>query len=217
MSEWWKNEHYSQFGEDALLFSFFRNKGYGRSKKLDDIGDGFYVDIGCHHPYMISNTWFFYQRGWRGINVDPTPGVKKEFDEIRPEDINLQIAIASEDGEATLYHYGRAVYNTLDEARAQLDPSAEKITVQTLRLDTLLDKYLPPVKELSILSVDVEGLDLEVLRSNNWNKYRPEVVVAELHQSSMQKIISSDLFLAMSGWGYELYGWAQPSLVFRRR
>jgi FkbM family methyltransferase len=214
MNEWWKNELYSQFGEDSILFSYFRSKAFAKTLRISDIdlGRGFYVDIGCHHPYMISNTWFFYQRGWRGINVDPVPGVKADFDLHRPDDINLEVAIAKEDGEATLYSQGpRSVQNSLVPFEA-----SERYTVPTMRLDTLLNRYLPPACEIDILSVDVEGLDMDVLRSNDWTKYRPEMVVVEHHEGAIQKVISSEVFEAMTRWGYALYGWAQPSLIFRR-
>lgn len=214
MNEWWKNELYSQFGEDSILFSYFRKKAFAKTLRISDIdlGRGFYVDIGCHHPYMISNTWFFYQRDWRGINVDPAPGIVEEFNRIRPGDINLQIAIAAEDGEATFHANGRSVHNSL-VASANL---TERYTVPTMRLQTLLDRHLPPGCDINILSVDVEGLDLEVLRSNDWTKYRPEMVVVEHHEAAIQKVIASKIFEAMTGWGYALYGWAQPSLIFQR-
>ena len=217
MAEWWKNEFYSQFGEDSILFAYFRSKEYGKSKRLDHIEPGFYVDIGAHHPYMISNTWFFYQRGWRGINVDPAPGTKKGFDAIRPRDITLEVGISDEDGAATLFSYERRVHNTLDGSRVDGSQISEKIIVPTLRLETLLDRYMPPNQAIDILSIDVEGLDLKVLRSNNWTKYRPEIVVSEHHEPSARALIASEMVSAMTRWGYELYAWAQPSLIFRRR
>ena len=55
---------YSQFGEDALVNSLFRNKKYG-----------IYVDVGAYHPILYSNTYALYRRGWRGFAIDPNPSL----------------------------------------------------------------------------------------------------------------------------------------------
>jgi FkbM family methyltransferase len=216
MPEWWKNEFYSQFGEDSIVMSYFRVKEYGKSKRLDGIPAGFYVDIGAHHPYMISNTWHFYQRGWQGINVEPTPGMKRLFDEYRPRDVNLDVAISDKNGEAILFS-GLGVQNTLDAGTVPEGRAVEQIVVPTMRLDTLLDQHLPAGQSIDILSVDVEGLDLTVLRSNDWARYRPEIVIAEQHGASIHKMLASPVVNDMGQWGYELYAWTQPSVIFRRR
>lgn len=217
MADKWANEFYSQFGEDGILYGYFRSKEYSKSRRLDYIEPGFFVDIGAHHPTIISNTWFLYQRGWRGINVDPTPGTMDVFAKVRPEDVNLEIAITDTDGEATFYTYGEGgVQNTMDAARVDKsrNPTAHK--VKTMRLSTLLDRYLPAGAKMDLLSVDVEGLDLKVLQSSDWKKYRPEIVIAEHHGKSIHEIIGSDICAAMTLWGYRLFAWTQPSLIFQR-
>jgi len=217
MADWWRNELYSQFGEDGVLLGLFRARGYGKSRKLDNFKEGFYVDIGAHHPFMISNTWFFYQLGWTGITVEPTPGAKEEFERHRPNDTHLQIAIADYDGEATFFSYGRAVDNTLDPSRKRASEDAQEITVPTMRLDTLLRTHGPADGKIDLLTVDVEGLDLAVLQSNDWTAFRPEVVVAELHANRIDEVLSSDLHKSMLGWRYELFAWTQPSVIYRRK
>lgn len=77
---------YSQDGEDALLSSFYeRKKGY----------KGFFVDVGAHHPYRFSNTAYYYKKGWRGINIEPTPNLFNVFLKHRKRDINLNLGIGS--------------------------------------------------------------------------------------------------------------------------
>src|SRR5690242_3324544 len=68
----WAVKSYSQEGEDRILHSIF-----------ETVADGFYVDIGAHHPKRFSNTYLFYQRGWRGINVDAMPGSMVRFKRVR--------------------------------------------------------------------------------------------------------------------------------------
>lgn len=74
---------YSQEGEDAIL------------RRLFELTDkGFYIDIGAHHPQRFSNTYFFYLKGWNGINIEPRPGSSQLFNELRPRDINLELGIS---------------------------------------------------------------------------------------------------------------------------
>lgn len=213
---WWKNEFYSQFGEDGVLFGYFRSREYAMSRNLDSIGTGFFVDIGAHHPYMISNTWFFYQRGWRGINVEPTPGAIEEFCRHRPNDINLALAVSDQNGTAELISYGRDVKNTLESPEVDRFRKHEVVSVQTRTLEAILDEHLPEGTAIDFLSVDVEGHDLVVLRSNNWSKYRPEIVVVEDHAGSIEDVLHRDVYRTMASLGYRLHAWARPSLIFRR-
>jgi FkbM family methyltransferase len=211
-------EVHSQFGEDALVLSYFRAKCWQTSGRLELPLTGFYVDVGAHHPHFISNTWSFYKNGWSGINVEPTPGAIDEFEKLRPRDINLPIAIADKDGTATLYFYGDGVdvNNTLVRKNVDFDNRPKAVTIETMRLETLLDSYLPAETDIDFMSIDVEGLDLEVLESNNWSRYRPELVVAEHHGEGIEEQVTSDLYKYMISRGYQLHGWTPPSLLFRR-
>src|SRR4051812_39740676 len=83
---------YSQEGEDILL-----------SKLLHDVSRGSFVDVGCHHPQRFSNTYHFYRRGWRGINIDPLPGTRRRFAWARPGDVTLEVAIGAIESTATYY------------------------------------------------------------------------------------------------------------------
>ena len=85
--------YYSQEGEDILLSRIFGEQT-----------EGFYVDVGAHHPRRFSNTCFFYKRGWRGINIDALPGSMKVFQKLRPHDINLELAVSEREQVLTYYH-----------------------------------------------------------------------------------------------------------------
>ena len=88
------NVTYSQHGEDLFLLNIFHLLGIEKPS---------YLDIGCHHPTIDSNTALLYQRGSRGINIDANPLLIPQFDEQRPEDINLNIGIGANPGKATFY------------------------------------------------------------------------------------------------------------------
>ena len=83
---------YSQNYEDIILDRFFRHKEAG-----------FYIDVGAHDPEDISVTRKFYERGWRGINIEPLPVSVEKFRKTRPEDVNLQLAVAAKKGKRVFY------------------------------------------------------------------------------------------------------------------
>src|SRR5688572_6735284 len=78
------SESFSQSGED-LIVDFILN-GVGLSMPT-------YLDIGAHHPHYINNTYKFYKRGCRGVNIEPDPSLIVEFERIRSEDVNLNFGV----------------------------------------------------------------------------------------------------------------------------
>jgi hypothetical protein len=77
----WSKHYYGESGEDVLLNSFCHKKG-------------FYIDIGAYHPARASNTYLFYKKGWRGINIDANPYSIKLFNKMRKRDININAGIS---------------------------------------------------------------------------------------------------------------------------
>ncbi len=108
-----------------------------------------------------------------------------EFKRLRKRDINLEMAIAESPGKLTYYIFNDSTLNTFDDALAQkrqCNPKyyvEAKVELPTYRLEQLLGQYLPPEQTIDFMSVDVEGFDLAVLRSNNWQRCRPTYVLAE--------------------------------------
>ena len=164
---------YAQNGEDIVLARAFTDT------------HGFYVDIGAFDPLEDSVTKLFYDRGWNGINVDPVPEVIERFDRDRPRDVNLQVAVSEESGEAELWTgpAGLVGHSTLDATIAQAHGrdglAFGKSTARTVRLEELLDEWVPEGTTIDFLKVDVEGHERAVLASNDWKRWRPRVVVVE--------------------------------------
>ncbi len=215
---------YSQFGEDAFLVSYFWGKDWDpRSSTPGKLRrTGCYVDIGAYSPTECSNTHVFYQRGWRGINIDATPESVRAFDLVRKQDINLHCAIGPHEGPVSLYVWDRpSVFNTLcpDVARQrerELGRPPDVVSVPCLRLETVLDRYLTRGTAIDFLNVDAEGADLDVLRSNNWDRYRPELVVVEDHVGSFDDLSDSPVRTLLRHRGYEIHAWIRPSVIYRR-
>jgi FkbM family methyltransferase len=165
---------YSQEGEDLIL-----RKVFGKRNK------GFYIDIGAHHPKRFSNTYFFYKNGWNGINIEARPGSKILFDKTRPRDINLEFAISSESKELTYYMFNEPALNGFStQNAANLKDHKEykiirEIKLNTQRLDSVLARHVIPTQNIDFMSIDVEGLDYDVIISNNWTLYKPKIILIE--------------------------------------
>lgn len=175
---------YSQEGEDLVLARIF-----GELK----VDRGFFVDIGAHHPARFSNTYYFYRKGWRGINVDPLPGTRKLFQRMRPGDITIECGVGSQEGVLKYFLFDEPALNTFSEQEARkknVSPyhliGTRQIPVVTLR--SILDKYLPEGTQIDFMSIDAEGFDHEVVVSNDWSRYRPRVVLVELLNTGIQNL-----------------------------
>ena len=94
---------YSQEGTDMIL-----------RRILGNVENGFYVDVGAHHPKRFSNTFYFYKKGLSGINIDAMPGSMKLFKKARPRDINIEAAVSNEKKELTFYVFNELALNTFD-------------------------------------------------------------------------------------------------------
>jgi FkbM family methyltransferase len=204
---------FAQEGEDLILEVHFQNKKT----------PGFYVDVGAFHPFRFSNTYLFYKKEWRGINIDATPGAMSAFERHRPRDINLQQPIANGRHELAFYMFNEPALNgfskTFSEDRATGPYHITKtISLQTARLSDVLDEHLPPGQSIDFMSVDAEGLDLDVLRSNNWDKYRPEVVLAEAADGTgIEAVMNSEPCRFMRERGYDLMARTPRTVFFQRR
>jgi FkbM family methyltransferase len=217
--------YYSQFGEDAFLQSYFLGKEWrpdlGPSPFKRKPRPGFYIDVGAYAPIENSNTYWFYRRGWQGINIDPTPGTADVFSAVRRRDINLELAVSVHPGEQHFFAWGTpSVYNTLSETTAReyaerVGRAPRELMVPTRTLASILEEHLPPGQRISFLSVDVEGRDLDVLQSNDWESFRPELVLAEDHPESGDDAVASPITRYLEGVGYRLFAWIGPTLVFR--
>ena len=146
---------------------------------------GFVVDIGAYDPIRFSNTYSLYQSGWKGINIDPRKDCMKKFDLFRKNDINLNIGISDKPGELVYYAFEEPAYNTVDEERGEFvinqgySPLIDKYKVDVLTLKDVLEKYLPLGQKIDFLALDVETFEINVLKSNDWDKYRPYFIAME--------------------------------------
>lgn len=183
---------------------------------------GFYVDVGAHHPLRFSNTYFFYRQGWSGINIEPNPEAALPFLFFRPRDLHVQMGVNEAAGMMKYYCFSDAALNTFDSnlAHKREQVSSNRIVdvleIAVDRLDAILDQRLPAGKQIDFLSVDVEGLDLAVLRSNDWTRFRPRCVLAEaLGLSSLAELPVNEIACFLQATGYEFFAKSFNTLFFR--
>ena len=162
--------YWSQTGEDILLLPWLSE------------GEGRYVDVGAGHPRLASNTFGLYKRGWRGVLVEPNPQSARYLAQVRKGDQVVVAAIGLENGKTTLHVFDQDFYSSISSQQvAKLCDSGlrpnQEIEVEIVPLSSL--GLVANPFEPTLLSVDCEGTDLEVLCSNDWDTYRPRVVLVE--------------------------------------
>ncbi len=200
---------YAQFGEDLLVSHLFPTNY-----------QGFYVDVGAHRPVQCSNTYFFYRNGWRGINIDAMPGSMKLFNNVRPQDNNIEAAISNTVSTLTYYMFNRPLQNGFytDESL----PANEglrilhKIEMKPRKLGDLLAEKVDPKQKIDLLSIDVEGLDLSVLESNNWELYKPKVILVEVLDFKIELLSNYPVHQFLVQMGFQFYSRTVNTLIYCR-
>lgn len=161
---------YAQNYEDVMLLRALRN-----------IEHGFYVDVGAQDPIADSVTRLFYERGWRGINIDPVEYWYRRLCEDRPEDVNLNVAVGNDPGPLKLFEVLDSGLSTVDESFARRHAEAgfalEERLVECRRLDSILDEYGSGT--IHFLKIDCEGAERSVLESVDLGRWRPWIILLE--------------------------------------
>ena len=169
---------YSQSGED-LIMEF--------ALGFLNVKNPTYIDIGANHPMKFNNTYFFYKTGGSGVLIEPDPAIFSRLKNKRPNDVCLNVGIGlDENTKADFYIMSWPEFNTLSKERA-LEVEAhykgrnkvEKvIEIPLLDINTVIKKYFDGDSP-QIISIDVEGLDIQILKTLNFDQYRPLVICVE--------------------------------------
>ena len=171
---------YAQNFEDIMLW-----------RALKHIENGFYIDVGAWSPDVDSVTRAFYERGWRGINVEPNPKFHAELVARRTRDINLRMAVSDRVGSLMMNFLSNSGLSTLEETIALNHTLAgwtiDKQVVQVTTLADLWRRHVPEGQVVHFLKVDVEGSEGVALKGNDWSKYRPWIVVVEATRPMTQQ------------------------------
>lgn len=164
---------YAQNQEDVILW-----------QALQNISNGFYVDVGAGHPTDISVTKVFYDHGWHGINIEPNGQMYALLKDQRPRDINLCACAGPKAGSETFMYYdgGVGIVANNPQIRDIFEHHGHKGTEALLgqiTLNEVLTEYPPPAGRIHFLKIDVEGYEAEVLKGLDLDRFRPWLIVVE--------------------------------------
>jgi FkbM family methyltransferase len=186
-------KYYAQFGEDKFIFE---------NNLLPE--KGFFLDIGAGDPKENSNTYFFEKRGWDGICIDADP---KQIEKLRKERKNvIHTAIGSYDGKARIDFHR---FSELSRISAN-----GKDEVSVFKLSTIMQSQ--EIEKVDLLSIDVEGQEMEVLKGMQDMKkeFEPKVIIIE-HISHVDGDKSEDLLNYFKHSNYELAHKTNSNLIFK--
>jgi hypothetical protein len=176
---------YSLLGEDLFINKYFKKKT-----------TGFYIDVGCHHPISGNNTFLLYKKGWTGINFDISKFSIDLFKFFRKEDISIWCGISNKKGVRKIYYRKKInMLNTLNKEIAKIH-FKNGYKVGSVKVNTLnyFLKKLPTVNKIDLLKIDVEGEELNVLKSISLKKYKPRLISIEIHNLKNMYVDDNNYF-----------------------
>src|SRR6266576_3745223 len=164
--QWYGGRTYAQHGDDLALLNLF---GCLR------ISQPSYLDIGAHHPLILSNTALLYQRGSRGINVEANPALMDEFNRLRPEDKNVWASVTGSPRSGSVRLHRIDETSGLNSLLVVKDVGMmDSVEVPAVTANEIVSKYADGCWP-DLLTIDAEGMDLPVLRSIDYQRGGPKV------------------------------------------
>jgi FkbM family methyltransferase len=158
---------YAQAGEDVLIENALERLAISHIT---------YLDVGAHHPTWLSNTYLLYLNGGQGVCVDPDPEACALLRRVRPRDHVIEAAVASAPGRARFYATSDRSHGTLSPGNAAIAGNVD----QVIEVDVItLEQAAVTLPNVAVLSLDIEGLDLEVLRATDLTRFRPAIICTE--------------------------------------
>lgn len=206
---------YSQSGEDLIADYFFESIG---------IKQPTYIDIGANQPIKGNNTYLFYLKGGKGICVEPDISLISSLKKARPRDVILNIGVSvTVAAKADFYffdgHY--SAWNTFSKEDADKKSKESGIVyrqakVQLETVGNIADEY--DFQMVNFISLDVEGLDLAILKSMDFNKIRPELLCVETIEFSLNNTMNKnqEIINYMLTQGYRVYADTNLNTLFCR-
>lgn len=205
-------ESYSQCGEDIIIDYILC---------LLQIDNPVYMDIGANEPKKLNNTYFFYKyRNGKGVLIEPNPSIGKKLKSTRPKDILYNCGIGFNNIEEQAYYYVMDwhEFNTFSKDIAYETQEIYKgrnniksvLNLKLLGINQILENHFQG--GLDILSIDVEGLDLEIIKSANFEICTPKIICIETKITSNQNIDEISIFLFSKG--YKLFAYTPINGIY---
>ena len=198
----------AQFAEDLLI------------ERLLGFRTGFYVDVGCHHPIELSNTYLLYLQGWHGLAIDANAASELFMLNCAQKDTFIQAAVSDDEQDVEFTVYAESALSSI--SGTPLFDSCEQYSItrvekmRTRRLDAILRSQAVP-RKFDLLSIDVEGHDDKVLASLDLNEFQPELIVIEAHGANLLSIAQHTITRRLVPFGYILVAFQGINLFFQKR
>ncbi len=204
--------HFSQYGEDVILHKLFGSK----------FSDGFYIDVGAHHPFRQSNTAYLWLMGWKGVNVDASKKAIAIFNSVRPRDINLWSAVV--DDETSAKQSEIVLYSNLDldlGATCNSELAKDRQTTRSevvpcTSLTEIINRYAPMNNNrIDFLNIDIEGFDQAAITGIEKWATKPRVICLEIFGENLRSVVNSPACLLLENNGYALIERVGCSAMFK--
>ena len=198
------------FGEDKFITNYFKKKT-----------NGFYIDVGCYHPLDGNNTHLLHKKGWSGINIDINFYSISLFNFLRKNDTNIHSGISDKKDNLIMYYRKEInMLNTLDSKIAKIrfknGYKKKKVSVNTLNF--FIKKNYKKLKKIDFLNIDVEGSERSVLRSLDFNRYKPQLICIEIHNTkNLNDLKSNSIYKYLINKGYKMVWKKKYSFIFERK
>jgi len=205
---------YSMYGEDLIIKKFFKKKQ-----------KGFYVDVGCYHPLDGNNTYLLYRKGWTGINLDINKLSIELFNAARKEDHNVNVAVLNKSKKVKIYFRRKInMLNTVDKKFATINfkKGFQTKFINSNTLNSILKRSKFKNKKIDFLNLDIEGNELNALKSIDFKKYKPKLICVEIHNIEKTHKNYSDyykrnlIYKFLNNRGYKLLWKNGFSFIFRK-
>lgn len=198
----WYRESYGQLGEDIAIRHILENDF--------KLFKGVYLDVGCNHPIVFSNTFSLYLNNWTGVVVDLNKDLIDLHRKERKKDVQINEAISDKNENVKVFEFDSHLINSIDPAfyekfKETNELVSEPKTVTTVTLNQILEQN--NITSIDLLCIDVEGHDLQVLKSIDLKKYRPKLIVIEMHGFTFENIQENEIYCHLKANNYHFSGY----------
>ena len=196
---------YSQNLEDLIIDNFLEKKKYG-----------FYIDVGAHYNKRLNNTYFFHKyRKWKGINIEPNSQIFSKINGSRKKDIYLNIGISDQNSKINFYQFNPDTVSTFSEKDAnEYKKKFELKSINKINVKKLKDLFLEyNINNIDLLNIDTEGLEMQVIKGNDWKKFRPKIVCIE-HNNPNQFGLKTEIVSFFKNKNYKQLFQNEINIIF---
>ena len=190
-----RKTHFSETGEDIVLNQFI------------DRSPGKFVDVGAHHPITGSNTFGLYIKGWSGIAVEPQTKFNLLWKVFRRRDLLINSPVSSK-LEVVFHYFTNTLLNTINSKVANIHKSDNKwlnsVPMKAISLHSILPFELSPLENF-VLSIDIEGAELEALSTIDWKVQKPRLILVESWEKPWIRGNETNAFLSKKHYKLEAY------------